>query len=54
MNTPEDQSIVRNEDLTISVKVVGKPLPSLSLTGPKGENIPLSLELDEDNDAVIG
>jgi hypothetical protein len=36
------------------MKVVGKPLPSLSLTGPNGENIPLRLQLDENNDAVIG
>ena len=54
MDLPEDQEILRNEDLTLSIKVVGLPLPSLALTGPNGENIPLSLELDEENDAVIG
>ena len=55
MDLPEDQEILRNEDLTLSLKVVGLPLPSLALTGPNGENIPaLSLELDEENDAVIG
>ncbi|XP_063687572.1 uncharacterized protein LOC134820861 isoform X3 [Bolinopsis microptera] len=54
VDVPEDQEILRNEDLTLSIKVVGLPLPSLALTGPNGENIPLSLELDEENDAVIG
>ena len=54
MDLPEDQEILRNEDLTLSIKVIGLPLPSLALTGPNGENIPLSLELDEENDAVIG
>ena len=55
MEVPEDQELLRQEGtIPLEIRAVGLPLPAVKLTGPNGETVPLSLELETSDNLVIG
>eukprot|EP00116_Pleurobrachia_bachei_P002263 sb/3462525/ len=47
-------SIKKGEPLTLDMVVAGNPLPSVSLTGPYGQSIPVSITTGAERDTVTG
>ena len=47
-------SVKKGNPLTLDMVVAGNPLPSVSLTGPNGESVPVRITTGAERDTVTG